>query len=483
MKSINTYIQLLLAALMLTISAASCNKYLNIPPEGLIPVEGAYKDVPAINARLNSIYIGLAHNNLYGRNITMSTLETLGQRFNLNFENELYQLSLYNYADKESLRIMDNIWSTAYSNIFNINEFIASLDMYYLQAGLSTAQRDIYAGEAIAARAFIHFDLLRLFGPVYAVDSLNTAIAYNANTETVVKELLPANELIKAVIADLKLAEGLLAQDPIIQEGVMPETTIAGNNFMRRRNYRFNYFAVKALQARVHLYRQDKVSTHLAAMELIKAAEIFPWTTVRNAISDKQNPDRVYSTEMIMGVLNSNLYSNFTRYFSPSLTDKEILSSNPSRVVSWFEGNEHDYRYLPQWVTPTDGSKTYPTNIKFQDINDNTKPYRFTIPLIKLSEMYLIAAETAADPASALAYLNILRNKRGIFNLDGQVNLSTELLKEYRKEFFGEGQLFFFYKRKNVSSIPNGALNSGNISMSSNTYKVPLPISETFPRQ
>ena len=46
------------------------------------------------------------------------------------------------------------------------------------------------------------------------------------------------------------------------------------------------------------------------------------------------------------------------------------------------------------------------------------------------------------------------------------------------KEVFGEGQLFFYYKRLNVSSIPAGD-DSGMITMDEAKYKFPLPDCET----
>ena len=54
----------------------------------------------------------------------------------------------------------------------------------------------------------------------------------------------------------------------------------------------------------------------------------------------------------------------------------------------------------------------------------------------------------AADASTAAGYLNKVREARGVdavtFAEDKRLN---EIEKEYRKEFYGEGQLFFFYKR------------------------------------
>jgi hypothetical protein len=143
-----------------------------------------------------------------------------------------------------------------------------------------------------------------------------------------------------------------------------------------------------------------------------------------------------------------------------------------------FESNDNDYRSLPSWKIPITGGKTQKTFFKYQDVNDKTRLFRLQIPMFKLSEMYLIAAETAATPAEGIAYLNTFRFNRGLLDLGPKAVLTTEITKEYRREFIGEGQLFFYYKRINSATIPNGSASSGNISMGPLQYIVPLPDSE-----
>jgi hypothetical protein len=67
-------------------------------------------------------------------------------------------------------------------------------------------------------------------------------------------------------------------------------------------------------------------------------------------------------------------------------------------------------------------------------------------------------------------------------NLPGTATLTAELQKEYQKEFFGEGQLWYYYKRRNLSPIPNPTVASGNITMNATKYVFPLPLSELTPR-
>ena len=51
--------------------------------------------------------------------------------------------------------------------------------------------------------------------------------------------------------------------------------------------------------------------------------------------------------------------------------------------------------------------------------------------------------------------------------------IQNEILKEYRKEFVGEGQVFFYYKRKGMTTIPgyNGV-------MTDLEYQYPMPDDE-----
>ena len=91
--------------------------------------------------------------------------------------------------------------------------------------------------------------------------------------------------------------------------------------------------------------------------------------------------------------------------------------------------------------------------------------------------MYMIATEVTEDPEEATDYLNTLRVNRGLREISStQVEQSLEA--EWLRELYGEGQLFFYYKRMNASSILS-AFSGGNVNMNDTKYVLPLPQSET----
>ena len=51
--------------------------------------------------------------------------------------------------------------------------------------------------------------------------------------------------------------------------------------------------------------------------------------------------------------------------------------------------------------------------------------------------------------------------------------LTTEIEKEWKKEFLGEGQMFYFYKRLGYTNFPNTSL-----PITESVYVLPIPEDE-----
>lgn len=463
--------------LSLSVLCFSCKKFLDLQPEDKYTENQTYSTVRGFQTALNGIYLGIVSDDLYGGKLTISIADILAQRYNLSSDHIYYKIGSQAYTDVQSMSAMAGIWTSGFHQILACNKLLEALkkDKDVLKPG----DRAIMKGEAYALRAMLHFDIFRLFGPVYdSPDSTAAKVPYYSLANGKEAPLIPGNRMMDSILIDLDSAAANLTNDPVLTKGV--ELFVPNeDNFYRRRNLRLNAFAVRALQARVLLYRKDKVGALAAATDVInKASGYFPWVKPDSILAEKTNPNRVFSTEILLGLYNSNLYNQQDKYFSGKATTSTILAPTDAKLSTAFDGNVNDYRYGPCWIVPTTGGKSYRCFAKYEDVVDRGRNWRYIQPLIRMSEMYFIAAEATTVQADAINYLNVIHKNRNVPDLATTAVIATELQKEYRKEFFGEGQLFFFYKRKKITSVPTG----GAASTVTISYNIPMPTAESVIR-
>lgn len=474
----------LLLLLCMQVMLSSCNKWLDVKPEDRTLEEDIFSHETNINKALNAIYNKFASDDLYGQQLTKSTVDVMAQYYNstakrVSGSNRYVEVVNFNYKAIENQNYYNGIWTSGYQAILSVNNFLAGLETY--DVPLTADKISILQGESYGLRALMHFDLLRLFGPVYAVDPQKESIPYKLNTAVGIQPLLPASKVIELVMKDLKTAENLLRNDPVVLSGSNMTTTSNIDGFYKNRNRRMNYYAVLALQARVYLYQGDKVLAAAAAEKVIaEASKWFGWKGEQDHLG--ADGDRLFSTEVIFGLDDLNLYTSVRSLFEAALNDDLLLAplKAPNVALDVYENNAQDFRYIANWedlsasqaaIRPY--SKLF---VKYKDVETKSKNWRNLQPMVRISELYFILAECKAD----LSYLNTIGSHRGLEPLSPSANLSNELLKAYRKEFLGEGQLFFFYKRTNQTTIKGH--NLASLPMNATKYVVPLPLSETNQR-
>ena len=341
----------------------------------------------------------------------------------------------------------------------------------------------IIKGEALALRAMLHFDMLRLFGPVYSKDSDKKAIPYYTKQTNSPEPILTAQEVMEKITTDYEDALNYLANDPVKTEGTMMSSTEDGSsNFLRYRALRLNYYAVEALMARAYLYMGNKTEAFKYATDVIKTADqnIFPFVDKNLVIGSPADPDRIFSSEVLFALTNTSRGTIHKNFFDPSRLPNYVFRMDDSMMSNLVYGGaattggyQDDYRYRACWMAT--GSNRY--FYKYSDMVANGSIQNTMIPMVRLGEMFLIAAESlSGDLKAGVQYVNALRRNRGVASL---TTLTPDLLKyEYIRELYGEGQLFFLYKRLN-SDIITSATSSKNPKASDLIFVVPLPDTET----
>ena len=463
----------------------SCDSWLEVKPYDKISEGELQKSEEGYQKMLNGIYIDLNSDALYGQSLSVEMIEVMGGAYAIGTDNSVWgnykDLSNYQYGTEYWRNRLDQTWNKAYALILNCNKILENIDQ---NQDLFTGG-NYYAvkGEALALRAMLHFDMLRLFGPVYAKDSDKKAIPYYNKQTNSPEPILTAKEVAEKVVADLEEARILLANDPVKTEGTLTSGSQDGtSNFMRYRALRLNYYAVEALLARVNLYMGNKTEAFKYATDVIKTADqgIFPFVDKSLVIGSPADPDRIFSSEVLFALTNTSRSKIHKNFYDPSRLpnyvfrmDDNLMSNIVYGGAATTGGYQDDYRYRANWIAT--GSNRY--FYKYSDMVANGSIQNTMIPMIRLGEMFLIAAESQSDNlANGVQYVNALRRNRGVANLQ---TLTPDLLKyEYIRELYGEGQLFYLYKRLNSDIITSSNANK-NPKASDLIFVVPLPDSET----
>ncbi len=456
-----------------------CTNWLDVQPVDRVSEDQLYSTEFGFMQSLNGVYVELNHANLYGGELLVNTVEILAQRYKFTSVGSLqkqYTLANFDYTTDYAKENTAMIWEKAYALIANVNKLLKNAD----------SRKDLFAGEhynwitgeAYALRAFLHFDLLRLFGPVYKTNKADKSICYNTQFALSGSDILPASKVIEYVLADLKEAEKRLIKDPIIEQGpLLSDGATEEENFWRYRSLRLNYYAVKALQARVYLYAGMTDEALAAAREVVAVQEKwFPFLGYTDIVGNSKTPNRVFSTELLFCQQNTSRNTIFTNYFTPDLRAEQIYMTPTDFLDKIFGAlSRNDRRYEPIWKeAPNHDFRCF---YKYANL-ESTTYYSNLVPLIRVTEMYYIIAETTGDETEALNSINLVLENRGLDKLATKDEIPATLLSEYQKEFWGEGQLFFYYKRVNAPTIFS-AMNSKEVEMNDVKYQLPLPKSET----
>jgi len=481
MKGIFKQISNVLVTLLLL---TGCDNWLDVQPSDRIAEDRVFSDVSGFWGALNGVYTEMLSPNLYGGFLSYQGVEIMAQRYNITTgQTSFYNLSQHAYTSDYVKSALESYWNEAYKQILDCNNILENAEECHGEV-LNDKQYNLVKAEALALRAFLHFDLLRMFGPVPGNGDAS-AIPYTESTSLAASAILTANGVLEKVLTDLNEAEKILqAWDPVVSEGLLmsvneDERDNDGNTY-RFRGLRLNYYAVVALKARVYLWAGDTTEALRYAKMIIDnpdAETLYPSVKRADAI-DASNPDRSFSSEVLFSLLNENKETIYDTYFNSSNASASSKLIPAAQRVNNLFGDDvlSDYRMNWWEASNSPGETDLLMNIRFRKIEDTDLVYGKLMPLIRVSEMYLIAAECATSEQDRYDYLNAHRFRRGNPTRI-ETGLNDELAKEYAKEFLCEGQLWFYYKRTNTPKIQSGSTNS-NITMNNARYVPNLPDSE-----
>ncbi len=459
---------------ILALGLFSCEKTLDVQPTNQVDATTSIKTPADAQIMINGIMRSMSSSDYYGRNFILYG-DAKGGDMTIPSQGRGND-ALYTFNHSASSGSYSGFWSQIYFSLLQVNNLLQNIGQ--LETGGATGYGS-YKGQALTLRAIMYFDLVRLYGKSYDLDKNAYGIP---NITTPLKSSAQplrstVNENYTQILSDLKAAAPLLGKTK-------------SNGFV-------NYYGNLAMQARVYLYMKDYANALKAAEEIITSNVYTLYSNAAWVDSWKLQ----YGSESIFEIgvypLEGDLGANSIGAYHRKKGD------GGSTILGWFIASDYFLNRLKEdaadvrWgVMNTDEISTtanprkgalykYSGNILLAGDGKSTST-AVNLKVIRLSEIYLIAAEAAlsTDATKAATYLNAIRKRAPTMVPATAATVTVDMILDERsKELYGEGQRFFDMIRLNKSITFNDEVIGISVPTRPKTidrtfYKTLLPISQ-----
>jgi hypothetical protein len=436
--------------LVLVVLGSSCKKeFLDLKPYNGLETEESIKNEDDMDLALNGTYARLRNVALYGRTLPLFG-DIMADNVYISTRNSNRYLDFFLVSITVSNANARDMWQAAYGTILNANNILES-------EVPSSPVADQYRGEALALRALMYFELVKHFSKPYTVDPDGPGVPLVLTYDPFKK---PARNTTREVYAqiqkDLEDAIPLLADD-------------------RSSGY-FTATAAKALLARMHLFKAEWKAAQDAADEVIGSSYELVRLNQYASYWSSNTPrnDQVETLFEVVMDLVGNAGNDALAYFYNQEGGYGDALAAQSLYNLYSATDVRRSLILPS--SPTRG------NVKVVNKYPNaTQPDKDEFKILRMSEMYLTAAEAAYqqnNAPTAREYLNALAEQRDpnfIPYTSTGTTLLNDILNERRKELAFEGQRYWDLARYNRDVV--------RVNLANNYTGAPLTIPATSSRR
>lgn len=438
---------------ILAASLSSCvNDWLDVAPSDGTDADAALTSSSDLDAARTGMYKALKGNrslvDYYGQQFFVYGDVHAGDDYQYNNLGGSNRASFYydmNYQTASEFNTSTVSWQSPYVVIGRANRIIAAAEGGKLSDAVEAkAKIEQYAAESKVLRALVHFDLVRIYGKPYT-ENQGASLGVPLVTEVLESDAKPARstvaEVYTQVVKDLTEA---------ISSNALATETEPGY---------VSVWGAKAILSRVYLNMGDYANALSVAEDIIKNSGAALWT--RDQYFKAWDASTPNESEFLfrLNVAGSTDNNDLNGIGNLQQRDgyKEMVATK--KFVDMLTSDPKDVRndmFLP--ATAPKEVATYGTNKvflnKLRGQGDNLRNVTI-VPIIRLSEVYLTAAECAFrnnDKTKAVEYLNDLVKNRTTTeaSLATVDNITLErILIERRKELIGEGQRYFDALRNN----------------------------------
>jgi starch-binding outer membrane protein, SusD/RagB family len=446
----------------------SCSEdWLDLKPTTEVLSLEAIKNIVDAEYAINGIYSTLQSSEYYGArmqyygDVTGDDMQATGT----NKRSSQYYMMVSNTDN-----VYRSLWELPYRVIRYCNNLLSQIDALEVVPSLE-AQKNNIKGQALTLRALALFDITRVYGYTYLKDngaSLGAAIV----TEVVSYDYKPARNTVSQcytqIIDDLTTAIPLL--------------------YSTRTNGKINRWGAKTLLSRVYLYKGDNANALIEAEEAITGALANTYRLWTNA--EYQSATAAWKSEFTQEVLFEVVNTVSDRAGNEGIAYlmlrggyNDIVLTEAFLTILNEDPNDVRHKITKLETSSSAFVRTRPVYLlKYTGPGTDTR--NANIPVLRLSETYLNAAEAAVktlDNDKAITYLQaIVKRANPANSVVGTVTLE-QVIKERRKELVGEGHRMFDALRNNETLVRSGGWHIPNLipevqSYNRNYFHSVLPI-------
>lgn len=486
----NKYIYIILLGVTLL---SSCKGFLDVEPGNSAPAETSITTANDAAVVINGLMRKMASSDYYGRNFIMYG-DAKGGDFAIRSQGRGLD-GLYTFNHSASSGAYGGYWSQMYHCLLQVNNLLFNIKKIE-DAGKGSAALNEYEGQALTARAIIYFDLVRLYGKPYNMDK--SANGVPIVLEPIAYDAKPTRSSVEQVY--IQIMKDLTDAAPLLSKNKV-------NGFI-------NYYANMAMQARANLY-MNNYSAALTAAETIISSGKYKLYKITPDPLDKEGWISSWSTEFgTESIFEIGVNVQEADLGTASLGYYLLRNGKVKSAMGWFMASDYFLARINQDSTdirkgimdydeasvikkaPEKSTYRYGSCLKYAGVDlKGDKGYKgdpfsaTNIKVIRLSEVYLIAAEaalnlTTPDKTKAASYLNSIRKRAPKLDPATETTVTMDMIADERsKELFAEGHRFFDMMRWNKSIEYNDDFISPAVQISHRSktidrtfYKTILPI-------
>ena len=414
-----------------SIILASCSKsFIEKNPFGSVPTGDAITDAASMQTALNGAYAGLRSVGVYGRDWPVIGDLQADNTF-IEVQNSGRYIEQYQYIFTATDGVYGEMWNAAYVVILRANKII--------DANVTGDNINALKAQAYAIRALMYFKLVNTYALPYTNDPAKPGVPLVLHYDPYVQP--PRNtvaEVYAQIISDYKTAF---------------ENAAGYSNSVTLSKY-----AIEGLLAKAYLYMGDNANAKQAATDVINNSEfsLVDSSSYLGFWKDGGIHTDAIETmfEVDVDIINNLGTDDLAALYIDGYTD--LYASDD--LVNLYSPTDVRTSVLIPYQTKS-GS---PAVIVFKYQNASSANDRDNIKVIRLSEVYLIAAEASlpGNEDDARAYLNALAQTRDPdfagYNSSG-TDLLNDIVTERRKELAFEGDRYYDLNRlqRDVTRVAN----------------------------